>query len=201
MGVVEEALNARSRRTRAAVLDAARAIVEAEGFPALTMGRVAERAGVSRRALYLHVASRTELVTALFAHVNEETGLEESVRRVWEAPDAAAALDEWAGHVARVHPQVAASLRAVDQVRRTDPDAERLWQLTMRDWYAGCLRLARWLDREGRLAEPWTTRTVADMLWTLMSYDVVERLVVERRWSTARLAEHLAALMRRTFLG
>src|SRR5262249_48073780 len=61
--------NARSRRTKTALLDAARAVIEAAGFGALTMARVAEQAGVTRRAAYLHFPSRTDLVTALFDHV------------------------------------------------------------------------------------------------------------------------------------
>jgi AcrR family transcriptional regulator len=38
------------------------------------MAAVADRAGVSRRAVYLHYASRAELVTALFDYVSEQEG-------------------------------------------------------------------------------------------------------------------------------
>src|SRR5262249_7598513 len=48
---------ARGRRTRTALLDAARAVIESKGFGALTMARVAEQAGVTRRAAYLHFPS------------------------------------------------------------------------------------------------------------------------------------------------
>ena len=47
---ISDPANARSRRTKAALLDAARAVIEAEGFGALTMARVAGQAGVTRRA-------------------------------------------------------------------------------------------------------------------------------------------------------
>lgn len=59
--------NARSRRSRAALLDATRELITEGGFDALTMAAAADRAGVSRRAVYLHFATRAELVTALFA--------------------------------------------------------------------------------------------------------------------------------------
>ena len=42
--------NARSRRTRLALLAAARTLVERDGVPAVTMASVAEHAGVTRRA-------------------------------------------------------------------------------------------------------------------------------------------------------
>lgn len=197
---MEEPQNSRSRRTRAAVLAAARRRIEREGFPGLTMAAVAADAGVTRRALYLHFASRAELVTALFEHVNDEEDLQHSVQSVWSAPDSVTALDEWAHHLARFQPRVAAVLRANDAVRRSDEDAERLWQLVMRDWLAGCRRLARWLEREGVLAPPWTAASAGEMLWALMSYDVVDRLVLDRGWSQRRLGEHLGTLLRRTFV-
>src|ERR1700736_1584436 len=95
--------NARSRRTRAALLVAALALLQEHGFEALTIGAVAERAGVSRRAVYLHFASRSSLMGALFDHVAETAGLEASLRRVRAAPDGAAALEEWAHHEATFH--------------------------------------------------------------------------------------------------
>jgi hypothetical protein len=55
-----------------------------------------------------------------------------------------------------------------DRVRRTDPDAANLWGHSMRNWHAGCRRLTEWLDREGRLAPPWTV-AAASMLWALIS--------------------------------
>jgi hypothetical protein len=38
-------------------------------------------------------------------------------------------------------------------------------------------------------------------MWALMSIDVLDRLLNERRWSRRRVAEHLAALFRLTFVG
>src|ERR1700757_3412216 len=88
--------NARGRRTRAALLAAARALLEERGFAALSMATVAERAGVSRRAVYLHFASRGDLVGALFEHVAQAEGLDAAVQPIRDALHAASALDAWA---------------------------------------------------------------------------------------------------------
>jgi AcrR family transcriptional regulator len=197
---VEEPRNARSRRTRAALLDATRALLEEHGTEWLTMAAVAERAGVSRRAVYLHFASRAELLTELFGHVSEREGLAASLQPVWDAQDAAAALDQWARHLARFHPRILAVARAIQRVRRDDPDAAAHWKLVMADQQACCHRLAAWLAREQRLAPPWTVQTAADMLWALMSFDLLEELLVDRGWSGTRFRTHLAALLRATFL-
>ena len=200
MESIEDPRNARSRRTRSALLDATRTQLEERGTEALTMAAVAERAGVSRRAIYLHFASRTELLTELFGYVSEQESLTASLQPVWQAPDAAAALEEWAYHLARFHPRVLAVARAIQRVRRVDPDAEAHWQLVMADQQACCQRLAAWLAREQRLAPPWTVRTAADMLWALMSYELLEELLVDRGWSPRRYRTYLAALFKSTFL-
>jgi AcrR family transcriptional regulator len=192
--------NARSRRTRAGLLAAARSLLEERGAESLTMGAVAERAGVSRRAVYLHFGSRTELVTELFGFVSEQEGLAASLQPVWDAPDAAAALAEWASHLARFHPRILAVARAIQRVRRTDPAAASHWRLVMDDQQACCRRLARWLARERRLARPWTEPAAADMLWALMSFELLEELLVDRGWSPARYRSHMAALLAATFL-
>jgi AcrR family transcriptional regulator len=199
MSVIDNPSNARSRRTRAALLDAARGLLEDVGFEALTMAAVAARAGVTRRAVYLHFASRTDLVDALFDHLATAEGLEDSTWPVWAAPDAAAALDEWARHVARYHPRLLAVTRAVERVQRADPDAARHRAHVMQAQLDNCRRLAAWLAREGRLAPPWTVETATDMLWALISSDLVEGLLVERDWPTERFAAHLALLLRSTF--
>jgi AcrR family transcriptional regulator len=192
--------NARSRRTRLALLAAAREMVEREGLPALTMASVAEHAGVTRRAVYLHFPTRPALITALYEHVYDTEDLAASLKAVWQCPDAAAALDEWAQHLARCHTELIPFGRALQRVRGTDPDAGHYWDLVMRQWRKSCRRLAEWLADEARLAPPWTAETAADMLWALMSFDVLEALVVDRRWTRKRLARRLSVLLGSTFV-
>lgn len=197
---ISEPLNARSRRTYEALLSATRTVIEEDGFEALTMAAVADRARVSRRAVYLHFSSRGELLTALLRHLGEAEELGVSLQRVWDAPDSVAALEEWARHLARAHPRILPVARAVDHARRTDPDAARMHDEIMGRWRKGSRRLAEWLEREGRLSDHWTVETAADTIWVLMSWDVLEGLLVERRWSRRRYADHMALLLRSTFV-
>jgi AcrR family transcriptional regulator len=199
--IIEEPQNARSRRTAAALLRAAREVIEQDGFAALTMAAVAERAGVSRRAVYLHFTTRTELLAALYRSLGETDDLASSLQAVWDCPDAVAALTEWAEHIARSHPRILGILRAVERARYGDPDATELWQTAQANWLKGCRQLMRRLADDGRLAPRWTPDTAADMMWALMSIDVLDRLLNERRWSRRRVAEHLAALFQLTFVG
>jgi AcrR family transcriptional regulator len=191
--------NARSRRSRAALLDATRELITEGGFDALTMAAAADRAGVSRRAVYLHFATRAELVTALFSRLGETEDIGASLQRVWDSPDAVTALAEWGRHLGRTHPKILPIMLAAERARHVDPDAASLWQAGQHRWLTGARRLTDWLAREGRLAPPWTPATAADMIWSLMSPDLLTRLLHQRRWSPRRIGDHLAVLLTATF--
>ena len=112
---IDRPQNARSRRSRAALLDATRELITEDGFDALTMAAVADRAGVSRRAVYLHFTTRAELVTALFSRLGETEDIGASLQRVWDSPDAVTALAEWGRHLARTHPKILPVMQAAER--------------------------------------------------------------------------------------
>jgi AcrR family transcriptional regulator len=197
---IGEPQNARSRRTRTALLDGARRLLEDEGSGALTMERVAAEAGVSRRSAYLHVASRGELLLALLEHTDATEGLAESLRPVAEAVSVPARIDAWARHVASYHRRILPVVRAVDAARRADPDLQVVWDTAMQRWAGGCHAVAEEAEAAGALAEPWDASTAADLLWALMGVELLEDLVVDRGWSEQLYADRLALLARRTLL-
>jgi hypothetical protein len=119
---------------------------------------------------------------------------------VWAAPDAGAALDEWAQHLARYHPRILAVDLAADRVRPTDRDAADHRQVVINDQRSACRRLATWLADEHRLAPSWTVHTTTDMLWALMSSTLIKSLLVDCGWTTTSYGEHLALLLRSTFI-
>ena len=197
---IDQPRNARSRRTEQALLDAARALLEEHGFEAMTMAAVADRAGVTRRSVYLHFASRAALLEALFEYVKEAEGFAVSVAPVWSAPDAVAALNEWAAHIGRFTPRILPIARAIEQVRRDDSDAASHRRLVTQGRRGDCRRLISWLADEGRLASLWTIDDATDMLLALISVHLVETLLVDCRWSRRRFVGHFTALLHTTFV-
>ena len=191
--------NVRGRRTRTALLSAARGLLEEGGFGALTIGGVAERAGVSRRAVYLHFASPAALIGSLFDYVAETERLQDSLRRVRDAPDALTALDEWARHEATCHVRILAVARTLEHAGRDNPDAAAWRKRIADDQLASCRMLAQRLQEAGCLAPGWTVATATDMLWALISTEMLERLVVDRRWPAQRYAKLFAQLLRSAF--
>lgn len=195
-----EPQNQRSRRTRAAILDATWDLLEELGAAQTSMAAVAARAGVTRRALYLHFASRAELLLALHAHVDERLDLAESVRPIYEAPDSVAALEAFAAHIAGYHLKVQRLDLAVARASDEDPDLAPLVEQATQMWHDGCLEVTTRLAREGRLAEPWTPDTAADLLWSFMFPETLARLTTERAWSADRVRELLTVVLRRSLV-
>jgi TetR/AcrR family tetracycline transcriptional repressor len=68
----------RPQLSREIVVEAALAVLAAEGGHALTMRRVAERIGVSASSLYGYVASKEELVQLVFDRIGEELVIPET---------------------------------------------------------------------------------------------------------------------------
>jgi AcrR family transcriptional regulator len=197
---IEDPANARSQRTRAALLAATRVILEDEGLHALTMAAVAKRADVTRRAVYLHFASRSDLLVHLFDFVAESEGLTESMQPVWLAPNAAEALDAWARHLSRYHLRVLPVSQAIQRMRASDPDAAMHWKRVMREQRQNCRRLAQRLADDEALNEHWTVDAATDMLWALLADDFVERLLVDREWTTGQFVDYFSSLLRATLL-
>lgn len=200
MPVIDQPQNERSRRTRAAILDATWQVLEKEGPERVTMGAVARSAGVTRRAVYLHFSSRADLLLALHEHVDDRLDLASSLQPVIEAPNAVAALEAFAGHLATFHPKIRQIDTALLRAKDSDPDVALLVDQGIRVWHEGCRRIAQGLADEERLAHPWTVDTAADLLWSFMFPDVIERLIVDRQWPLERYSEMLMVLMRRTLV-
>jgi AcrR family transcriptional regulator len=193
----------RSERTRAALLDAAWRLLEEQGPAAATMTAVAGAAGISRRGLYLHFASRADLLTALVQHVDRALDLEGSLRPILEARDALTALDEWVRHLTTYHARLRSVVEAIDRARATDPDAAAMWEHVMQGWRSGTHLLASRLELEGRLAPGWTVPAAADALWALtVGFNRLwGALVEERGWSREDFRAFLQRLHHATLVG
>jgi AcrR family transcriptional regulator len=182
--------------TRAAILDAARRLLEERGYHGIGLGAIGREAGVSRQAVYLHFQSKAGLLLALVEHVDQQHDLAASLEPVLSAADGPSMLDAWVEHTASYTPLIRRSAMVLGTARRTDPDAEAAWQNRMADRRAGQRRVVARLAQEGRLARGWSIEAAADLIWTLTSIRVWEDLVIDRGWQRTRYVRHLQQVLR-----
>lgn len=169
--------------TRTQILEAARALFEEVGYYDTALGAVAKKAGVSRQAIYLHFASKAELLTALHLHIFA-TDVVPAVERHpttevmsgLDVLDAKIAADvEVTSKVWRVH-------EALQIARRRHPEVEQTLRPREEERYGELLARSRRLKREGLLPPDISVGMFADMYWGLMNPGTYRALVIERGW-------------------
>lgn len=185
--------------TRRAILAAARQLLHEQGGGAVPMAQVAQRAGVSRQAVYLHFGSRWGLMLSLLAQ--ETASLEEEeVERTAAGRSAAAALDTLvslsAEQAARLHPLA----EALEPLRRQRPQAAEAWGGWLEGRRAACRRLVERMSEEGVLAPGWDPQEAADLLWAATSVGMWRALVAEGEWPPERWVKVLRRALRRSLL-
>lgn len=186
--------------TRTRILEATVRVLEEHGGRGVRMGDIAKETGISRQAVYLHFASRAELLNAATTHLDEVLDLE---RRL--APSRAAKcgvkrlalyIKFWGNYVPEIYGVAKALLLAQD----TDEAAAAAWQdrmLAMRD---GCRAAITALHSDGKLAPGWTTKRATDVLWTMLLVPNWENLTVECGWSTQQYVRWMQTTAQRTFV-
>lgn len=154
------------------------------GYYGAGLEGVAKKAGVSRQAIYLHFASKAELLTALHLHIFA-TDVVPALERhpvpdqvtAMDALDATIAVDvEVASKVWRIH-------EALAMARRRHPEVEETLRPREQERYGELIDLGRRLKREGALASTIGVGMFADMLWGLLNTGTYRSLVIERGWS------------------
>jgi AcrR family transcriptional regulator len=186
--------------TRTRILEATVRMLEERGGRGVRMGDIATAAGISRQAVYLHFASRAELLVAATRYLDEVLDVD---RRL--APSRAANtgverlalyIECWGHYMPDIYGVAKALLLAQD----TDDAAAAAWKdrmLAMRD---GCRAAIEALHADGTLAPEWMPRAATDALWAMLSVQNWENLTVECGWSTRQYVNRMKILANRAFV-
>jgi AcrR family transcriptional regulator len=181
--------------TQRRILQATREAIEATGSASLRLEDVAERAGVSRQAVYLNFGSRTGLLVELVAYLDEDLAAWKLGEAVRNAASGVASLEAFLAAWIRHLPRILPFARALLAERSRDEAADAAWRDRMAAFHALCSEITHRLAEEGTLASPWTAREAADWLWGLASIQLYETMA-ERGWGGRRYADRLGRVAR-----
>jgi len=186
--------------TRTRILEATVRMLEEHGGRGVRMADIAQAAGISRQAVYLHFASRTELLVAATRYLDDVLDVDARL-----APSRAAKsgverlalyIECWGHYIPEIYGVAKALLLAQD----TDEAAAAAWRdrmLAMRD---GCRAAIDALHSDGTLASEWTPKIATDALWTMLLVPNWEHLTVECGWSTQEYVRWMQLVARQTFV-
>jgi AcrR family transcriptional regulator len=178
-----------ARRTRRAVIDAARRLFLTDGFAATTMPRVAEAAAVSVQTVYKVFGTKTQLAKAVFdvAIAGDDEAVpvleRERLRQVRAEPDPRRKLVLYGEFLAQVAPRHVPVQLVIRDAAAAHPDAADLWSQLQDERLAGMENFADALAGAGHLASGVTRAVARDVLWTYNSAEIFQLLVLERGWS------------------
>jgi AcrR family transcriptional regulator len=186
--------------TRHRILAATWQLMEQRRGQNVHMGAIAKAAGISRQAVYLHFASRTELMVATMEYVDEVKGLDKRLDRLKTAASAVelleACVEVWGNYI----PEIYGLAKAMLLTRETDEATAKAWNKSMGCLLDACQAAIDALEREGFLAPEWTPPKAAEMFYTMLAIHNWEQLTLERGWSTAQYIDWMKTLSRRAFV-
>jgi AcrR family transcriptional regulator len=175
-------------------------MLEEFGGRGVRMGDIAKGAGVSRQAVYLHFASRTELLVAATRYLDKTLDLDRRLAPSRAATSGAERLalyiDCWGNYI----PEIYGVAKALMLARDSDEAAAAAWSDRMHAMRDGCSAAIEALHSEGNLAPQWTPKRATDALWTMLLVPNWENLTIECGWSTQQYVRWMKAMATRTFI-
>ncbi|MCP4610446.1 MAG: TetR/AcrR family transcriptional regulator [Planctomycetes bacterium] len=186
--------------TRTRILTATWQLMEQHRGQGVHMRDIAEAAGISRQALYLHFASRTELMIATVQYVDEVKGLNERLKQFQAAITGIELLEICVEFRGNYIPEIYGLAKALLSARETDEATAAAWNASISCLRDVCREIIEALDREGILAPEWSYNEAIEMLWTLISIHNWEQLTIECGWSTTQYIDWMKTLLKRTFV-
>ena len=205
-GTSRRAGASRRRRHARAILEAAQALFERDGYAATTIAAVAREAGVAIKTVYIAFETKSGVLRALWHLLLR--GDEDDVpigERAWyramlDEPDPARRLAIGA-RGSRAVKERAGGLLARDPHGR--PRRRRrgaLWARIESDFHANQGAIVETVHRDGALRRGLGVARATDILWTLNHPDVWHLLVVERGWTPAAWERWFLAAVREQLL-
>lgn len=187
------------KKTREEILDVAWTLVSAEGVD-ISLAEIANAAGVSRQALYLHFSSRGGLLMALVERADEQFKIEEKFGALQKVQSPDKRLEKaillWLDFVVYIHPVATDLIR----LRATDDAAAAAWSSRMDKLKHGLRTLTGSLKKDGILRKDWSSRKAADYLWASTSLQLWSLLTQECGWSQGEVRKTLCNTLTATLL-
>ena len=189
-----------SEKTRTRILEAAWRLTEERRGQGVRMRDIAEAAGVSRQAVYLHFGSRAELMVDTVRYGDEVLGRDERLGRYRAATTGVELLDAYVEFWGNYIPEIYGIAKALLEARETDEAAAAAWDDRMGSVRERCRNIIETLHRDGMLVPEWSLEEAVDMMWTMLSIRNWEQLTIECGWSTGQYVARMQKLLKRTFV-
>ena len=183
---------ARTRRTRAAVIEAARTLFLERGYGGTTMEAISEASDTPQATVYRLFSSKLGILKALLdvSIAGDDQAVpmldRPHVRALLSDPDPRSQLTGFAAMLGDLMARAAPVHRILADASRSEREAAVLLGQIAAQRDEGLQRIARTLARSGALRTELHERDAADIIHALASPEVFGLLVIDRGWSAER---------------
>jgi AcrR family transcriptional regulator len=192
---------AQARETQRHIADSARDLFVERGYRATSIRDIADHAGVAVQTIYNAFDGKPAILIRIadtaVAGDDEPLPLgdREDAVAVRTLTDPEAILERYASFSVGIFERFLPILPAVREAAASEPLIHEQWRTNAVDnRYRGNLALVERLQALGALRSGVTVAEAADAVWSLVSFDTAEALMVERGWTD----DAVAALFHRT---
>ena len=195
------ARQARTRRTQAAVVEAAQGLFVERGYAATTIDAISERSDTPPTTVYRLFSSKLGILKAMLdvsiGGDDQAVAMADrpQVRALFSAVDPQGQVAAFAALLRQVMARVGPVHRILADAARSDQDAASLLTEIARQRHEGQQGIARSLDRSGALRPGLKERDAADIIHALASPEVYGLLVTDRAWSRERYENWLKSIL------
>jgi AcrR family transcriptional regulator len=195
------ARQARTRRTQAAVVEAAQSLFVERGYAATTIEAISDRSDTPQATVYRLFSSKLGILKAL---LDVSIGGDDrampmadrpQVRALLSDADPANQLTGFAALLREIMARVGPVHRVLADAARSDQDAAALLAEIARQRHEGQQGIARSLARSGALRPGLSERDAADVIHALASPEVYGLLVTDRGWTGERYETWLRSIL------
>jgi AcrR family transcriptional regulator len=177
--------------TRTRILEITWKLLEAHPGRNLSMGKIAKASGVSRQSLYLHFASRSELLIATTHYVDKVKGLDQQLGKLQSAKSGEELIkmfiEMWGNYI----PEIYGVSKALMMSKDNDEAASAAWADIMGCLYEVCSQIVQSLINENKLSTKWEQQHATDFIWTMISIHNWEQLSTECGWSNKQYISNI----------
>ena len=139
--------SARGRRTRQALLDAARRVFVSQGYADVTAATITTEAGVSYGSFYVYFSSKADIFTEIARQLIDDVYL--ATRAPLRETDPVARMEYENRRYFELYRENSALLQLVEEVARTDEDFRSVWKQFRRDNTGRVAKGLRRLQKDG----------------------------------------------------
>ena len=187
-----------SEETRQRIVAAACSLLEHAGYHQVSLDELAQAAGVSRQTIYVQFGSKGGVLQAVAEYI-EHASLENLMPELLASPTPLAAFRHACERIVAFFAQNAAILRNLQAQTIYDVEFAAFLRSKQNEIWHNTRRSIEWLALEEGHPSGWSIDEATDWLWMLSSFEMYDKLVNERGWSTEqyirRIMDALAQIL------